>query len=81
MKKLFSICLCLVVCSIMVFAGGNSEEARDDNFHIVYYHNSSSPRIELEKDEILKYLNDKLGIDLEIDVITSFYFNENNIKI
>lgn len=81
MKKLFSICLCLVVCSIMVFAGGNSEEARDDNFHIVYYHNSSSPRIELEKDEILKYLNDKLGIDLEIDVITSDYESKLNLEV
>ena len=75
------IVLLVFLVPFVCFAGGNTEADENGNTHIIYYHNSSSPRIELEKDDILKYLNEKLGIDLDINVITSDYESKLNLEV
>lgn len=73
MKRLgmFVVCISLVLSGLLAQGAKEPVSSDDEVYTITYYHNSSSARIDESKDEILKYLNEKFGIDLKINIITS----------
>jgi len=83
MKRLsvFVVCISLVLSGLLAQGTKEPVSAPDEVYTITYYHNSSSARIDESKDEILKHLNEKLGIDLKINIITSDFESKLNLEV
>lgn len=82
MKKIIYVLICLVVATSLVFAQGSKEtKTADEKYKVVYYHNSSAGGQDPAKDPILKVLDEKLNIDLDVEVITTDFASKLNLEV
>ena len=83
MKRILLVMVCLALVAGMVFAQAAQEaNAKEDEvYKIVYYHNSSAGGQDPAKDPILKALDEKLGIDLSVEVITTDFESKLNLEV
>ena len=83
MKRILLVMVCLALVAGMVFAQAAPEaNAKEDEvYKIVYYHNSSAGGQDPAKDPILKALDEKLGIDLSVEVITTDFESKLNLEV
>ena len=83
MKRILLVMVCLALVAGMVFAQAAPEaNAKEDEvYKIVYYHNSSAGGQDPAKDPILKALDEKLGIDLSVEVISTDFESKLNLEV
>lgn len=82
MKKLVVFLVCLSLVASFIVASPTQEKASESEIYkIVYYHNSSAGGQDPSKDPILKALDEKLGIDLDVEVITSDFASKLNLEV
>lgn len=81
MKRIILTLLCLLVVTTVVFAQASAEAPKEEKYKIVYYHNSSAGGQDPAKDPILKALDAKLNIDLDVEVITTDFASKLNLEV
>ena len=83
MKRILLVMVCLALVAGMVFAQAAPEASakEDEVYKIVYYHNSSAGGQDPAKDPILKALDEKLGIDLSVEVISTDFESKLNLEV